>query len=484
MTFQILDGLKDYGRMHWKYNDSNDAIALQAFQSLLILRPADIYDTAPSDFLEKVTERTHRDFSYNESIHEEPYPMLLSCYGAVTMLGEVLHELKTDGKEHPFLDAEYLARQFFNRTFHNNISEIYVDSNGGRQMDLYLWKFDKTGNQTKLFHKVAAGNPPVIQLYGLDHWARATWPPPNEPPCGYNNDLRACRKEEQNTWMIATAVSVAGVICLSVIFAATWWLSRLNANVTAVQTWWIIEPTELEFPLANSFRSAHESKGLTSVFRAQHVAERFSSARLRGIPVLVENITTVAADFAHSPFDRIRNRHVLLRRLNQMLSITHPNILRLYGLTALGGGHHIRISAVTEAPQRGCIYDVFEGLINLDLILISSFITDFLQGVTFIHSSPIGYHGCLCGFHCQIDKHFTLKIGGLINSQLCEGGNGDCSGEPSSTAWRQRIRSVHNVSTEFQQKSEISAVGVILWELLAKEKFTGTVRLAYAFTSK
>ncbi|XP_055335689.1 uncharacterized protein LOC129586453 [Paramacrobiotus metropolitanus] len=151
MALEVMVNEKAYGRMHWKYDNEDDQNAFQAFQSLLVMRPADIYESptgnARGNLAHRFMAHTERDFSYSYSIEDEPFPHLLSSYYAVTIVAEVFNDLRSDGEDHPYQDGAYLARQFFNRTFDCNISQIYMDKNGNRQIDSYVWRFDENGTQ-------------------------------------------------------------------------------------------------------------------------------------------------------------------------------------------------------------------------------------------------------------------------------------------------------------------------------------------------
>ncbi|XP_055335687.1 atrial natriuretic peptide receptor 1-like [Paramacrobiotus metropolitanus] len=473
MALEIMINKKAYGRMHWKYEDENDQIAFQAFQSLLLMRPADIHESprARSDLAQRFMAHTERDFSYTYSIEDEPFPLMLSSYYAVRILAEVMNDLRSDGCEHPYHDGSYLAKQFLNRTFDRNISEIYMDANGSRHIDLYMWRFDENGTQKAFLCKRAIGNPPLVQLYDLRYWAgNGTWPPLNEPKCGYNTEPgKICYPN--GTSVTSLAVSGALVVCVVTVCIAIWFVKRSNSM--ALTVWWRIDQSKIEFPTRCS---GYDSRFTAPKPQAQDThhssfdqACKYVSAKLKGLDVTIEELA-VAMD--GNVIDHIASTRNVLHYMEKLRTFNHPHVARFYGITMLGNSRSSQIGVITDRAGRGCLYDVFKGLISLDMTLISSLVNDFLQGVMCIHSTSLEYHGCLCGYHCHVDKHFTLKISGLINSRLQ---NSICSFQESyiHTGFCRHLWKKEEVSSiEWNQKGDVYATCVVLWELLTTQKFT------------
>ncbi|XP_055335688.1 atrial natriuretic peptide receptor 1-like [Paramacrobiotus metropolitanus] len=382
----------------------------------------------------------------------------------------VMNDLGSDGKDHPYQDGAYLAKQFLNRTFDRNSSQIYVDSNGSRQVDLYMWRFDgKFGNGTQqaFLYKRAAGNPPLIQLYDLPLWAGGgTWPPLNAPKCGYNSE-HGCRLNVSASSVTSLSVSGVLVICAITVCLAVWFAKRSSAM--ALKSWWKINESDLEFSIRYS---AYEDGVPPTKSQASYSAAckyEYISARCKGLDVTIE-VMTVDSD--GSLIDRIASTKAFLHFMEKLRTLSHSHVARFHGITMLGKCRSNLIGVITERAGRGCLYDIFEGLISLDLSLISSLVNDFFLGVQFVHATSLEYHGCLCGYHCHVDKHFTLKISGLINSRLESSISSFHGNHLHGGICRQLWRKENAFSVEQKQKVDVYAVCVVLWELLTMQKFT------------
>ncbi|OWF54640.1 Atrial natriuretic peptide receptor 2 [Mizuhopecten yessoensis] len=98
---------------------------------------------------------------------------------------------------------------------------------------------------------------------------------------------------------------------------------------------------------------------------------------------------------------------VSLMEMKQMRDIACPNLTRLVGL-AIEPSH---VTLVTEYCPRGSLQDILENdSIQLDIDFKNALLTDLVQGMAYLHASPIEVHGNLNSSNCVIDGRFVLKI--------------------------------------------------------------------------
>lgn len=102
-----------------------------------------------------------------------------------------------------------------------------------------------------------------------------------------------------------------------------------------------------------------------------------------------------------------------------MRDITHENLTRFVGLCV----EEPNYAVVTELSTRGSLRDMLENeSIKIDWPFKYSMISDIVEGLLFMHSSPIEYHGRLKSLNCVIDSRFMVKLTGYgmreVNEQL------------------------------------------------------------------
>ncbi|OQV17198.1 hypothetical protein BV898_08691 [Hypsibius exemplaris] len=90
-----------------------------------------------------------------------------------------------------------LSRMFLNRTFPGDLSDIFIDSNGNRRVELVVSYFpDEKGSARMVYLQQVKEN--GFKLFALQNisssWPNGMWPPPNEPKCGYADEKSACAK--------------------------------------------------------------------------------------------------------------------------------------------------------------------------------------------------------------------------------------------------------------------------------------------------
>lgn len=90
-----------------------------------------------------------------------------------------------------------------------------------------------------------------------------------------------------------------------------------------------------------------------------------------------------------------------------MRDITHENLTRFVGLCL----EEKNIALLTELSVRGSLRDLLENdKFNIDWTFKYSMMTDIVEGMHFLHSSEIQYHGRLKSTNCVVDGRFMVKI--------------------------------------------------------------------------
>lgn len=98
-----------------------------------------------------------------------------------------------------------------------------------------------------------------------------------------------------------------------------------------------------------------------------------------------------------------------LYELKIMKDLSHDNLVKFYGACFDGPKNFI----LCEYCLRGSLQDVLEGQsssFKLNLSFRLSLITDLVNGMNYLHKSPIKSHGALKSSNCLVDSRFAVKI--------------------------------------------------------------------------
>ncbi|XP_015787286.1 atrial natriuretic peptide receptor 1-like [Tetranychus urticae] len=107
------------------------------------------------------------------------------------------------------------------------------------------------------------------------------------------------------------------------------------------------------------------------------------------------------------PVKKFSINRALLMELKQMRETLHENLSRFVGLCTEEPNRAI----ITELCLRGSLRDLLENeAIQLDWVFKYAMITDIAEGMGYLHSSPIQFHGNLNSSNCIINERFTVKI--------------------------------------------------------------------------
>lgn len=161
-----------------------------------------------------------------------------------------------------------------------------------------------------------------------------------------------------------------------------------------------------------------------------------------------------------------------------MRDVNHDNLVRFIGLCV----QEPNIAVVTELATRGSLRDMLENeSVKIDWMFKYSMISDLVEGLLYLHSSPIQYHGRLKSTVCVIDSRFTVKISnfGLVPLHRQIDKQADETFNPRELFWTapEHLRS-HDPTQSGSKKGDVYSFSIILQEVVTRSgPFEGVKRV-------
>ncbi|XP_021340544.1 atrial natriuretic peptide receptor 1-like [Mizuhopecten yessoensis] len=364
----------DVGNMSWMRNDANDAKARKAYDSVLLVQPRRPESPEFLQFEQDVKNRSLQDYNFIYGDIEVNI-FITAFYDSFLIYAQILNETLTDGGD--ILDGFNLTRRIWGRTFQGIGGTIAIDHNGDRDTDFSLLDMDTSTGDFKVVGNYFGELKKFKFVDGVSiYWPQGRGPPVNKPRCGFTGDAPECQTFELSAVAIAGIAFTCVIVVLALIAALTYRKLKLESDLHSL--WWKIKSTDLLSGNAGS-----------------RVISRLS---------LVQGATVAIKKFKIKQFNVDR---VSLMEMKQMRDIACPNLTRLVGL-AIEPSH---VTLVTEYCPRGSLQDILENdSIQLDIDFKNALLTDLVQGMAYLHASPIEVHGNLNSSNCVIDGRFVLKI--------------------------------------------------------------------------
>ncbi|KAK8405682.1 hypothetical protein O3P69_001881 [Scylla paramamosain] len=236
---------------------------------------------------------------------------------------------------------------------------------------------------------------PELHLTSPIHWKTGV-PPIDEPPCGY----RGLKCQSQTGEIIAGVTGGVVLLLLVVSLVAYSLLWKIDYKDIKINDW-----TPNHIPAANKL-----SRGLYATVRSSQLSlnsnldldYRYASVHTqlgtyKGRVVAVKQISSKAVDITR----RIK------KELKTVRDLRHDNLLGFVG--ACVDPPHVCI--ITEYCSRGSLKDILDNEdVKLDNMFIASLIGDIVQGMIYLHDSPVKSHGNLKSSNCLVDSRWVVKI--------------------------------------------------------------------------
>ncbi|XP_060028242.1 guanylate cyclase 2G-like [Erinaceus europaeus] len=417
--FIILQQLEDH---FWKEAMTNQRVIHfpKIYESVLLIALS-FYEDSSRDkgFRKQVYQKLKRPpFHSSISAEDQVSPYSAFLHDAVLLYAQTVKQMIQAGSD--FHDGRLLVSTLrgSNQTSLRGITgPIYVDLQGERCMDYSIYVLQKSGNGSRFLPFLHYDGYQKI-IRPMKNFSSITWLhgslSEDKAGCGVYNEL--CETKPTFTGGIAGILTmsflatVLGVVTIGLIIR----IQRQNKDIL-----WQINYKDITIlpqsksPPKGTPVSRRNSSSSSSVM----VSGDFSSCvksqleeELYYAPVGLYQGNCVALHFVGDQAEAWLRKPSVLQETRLMYGLRHENIIHFFGIC----GEPPNICIVTQYCQKGSLKDVLRNSDNeMDWIFKLSFAYDIVNGMLFLHRSPLRSHGNLKPSTCLVNSRMQVKLSGF-----------------------------------------------------------------------
>ncbi|GFN91946.1 guanylate cyclase [Plakobranchus ocellatus] len=406
----------------WEYGGANDEENRAYLESLgqaffpYIERWPEI--RRGNNFIEELIRRSREDYGYDYG-NQLPPMFVSGYYDAVMLYAQVLNETLSAGGSPT--DGFMITECFLNRTFQGILKEVKINEDGVRLNDVTFGYYDlKTADwkRASIWH-YRTGSFDVIDRPGFVFRYNDNVPPPNEPECGYQG--KKCKPSDNRRNMLTLVLGLLAGLLLSAALVGALLYRVWKKQIRHDLWWWKIEASELllvNSELQSVFGSTIKASTTSSVYSPSFIGSRRNDSLTDQEDWSLANSDIVCDEScAIWKGQRVRVNKLTLKQLTpsqpflsefaSIREVTHANIVRVLGACLESS----LTAVITEICSKGSLEDLLGNTnVTLDDQFKLSLCTDIINGLYYLHESPVRCHGRLSSQVCLIDNRFTVKL--------------------------------------------------------------------------
>ncbi|CAH1778210.1 unnamed protein product [Owenia fusiformis] len=449
------------------------------------------------EFRVELTKRMREQYNYgNDKVTEGSiYSVFLydTVLAYLTAVNRVIKNDKNDPNVNPFsgdtLLSEVRKKDF---RFSGRSGEVSFDtSNGDRFPNFTI--LHKGRDKFEPFAYMYLSNDQNKQLtfdqiVSPNFYTSDKSPPPAIPKCGYSGTL--CPRELQDGEIAGIISSIAIILTIGVIGGIIFLQRKRKAEAELLQSIWKI-PYQQITP-ANLTKKRPEGKSHSTIgskvsmntnehseqgahASPSKVLAAAGGAGTAGAAIIDQNIK-VGIYKGYTVYLKPLNLSVLMsltkedhQEMKDMKDLNHENINKFFGLTVT----NVNAAIVSFHCPKNSLEDIINNSdIKLDFMFKHSMLCDLVEGMKYLHSSPLGSHGSLKSSNCLVDGRWQLKIGDYGLSRVHLQARID-AGEDSdyyAKLWTApELLRMTNPPPSGTQKGDVYSFAIILHELMLRE---------------
>ncbi|XP_077283133.1 guanylate cyclase 32E [Arctopsyche grandis] len=404
-----------HGLLRDKEVNSQDDFVSRAFRSFLGIVPS--ASKGFTNFSKEVNKYMEMPpFNYRNAVTKLGgmkmiRPEAAFLYDAIHLYAGALLNALREGQNPR--NGTYIIASIKNTHYHSAMGYMaYMDDNGDAEGNYTLIGLMKSSDSFGLFpmgtltrkqHNDSAL--PELKLIHEIKW-RGNGPPISEPVCGFRGE-----KCITHTGEISAGVAGGVLLLLAVISLVLYRNWRYEQELDSLL--WKLDFREIKI----SDEKENPANGVSKTTRPAQPMVRTSQVSLSSNP---------EADFRYSSIftevgvykgrvlaiKRVRKKSIDITRqmkkeLKIMRDLRHDNLNGFIGACI----DPPNICIVSEYCNRGSLKDILDNEdIRLDSMFIASLVGDIIRGMSYLHESPLHYHGCLQSSNCLVDSRWVVKL--------------------------------------------------------------------------
>ncbi|RWS16378.1 atrial natriuretic peptide receptor 1-like protein [Dinothrombium tinctorium] len=424
----------------YRRDDPNNEIAKIIYDSLLVISIRQPTGVKYEHFKTVVSKHLSRNSAKNDELRFNL--LIMGAYDCIITYAWALNKTLTN-KRRPD-DGLALTRSMWNVSFTNGaIEDFFINENGDRKADFTLKDFNLQSKEMTV----------VATYYGLIdslqftagtaiHWpAPGNMPPLDVPFCGFSGDAPQCQ-EKKLKW------------------------DEIRFDEKLPRSFGTLVKSEEHLPLIASQQTQRRGSARN---KNNNYLSMFDTtpATYKGMRVAVKRLQ----------MSKLIVNTELLVEMRQLRDINHENLIRFIGLCP----EENHIAVLCEFGSRGCLTELLQNdEITIDWPFRFSIIGDIIEGMCFLHSSPIAFHGRLKSTNCVIDGRFMVKIANFGLNEILRQARAETGVhlrvDTRSLLWTapEHLRAEQNYFGS--QKGDVYSFAIILQEIISRsspfESFT------------
>ncbi|XP_055353239.1 atrial natriuretic peptide receptor 1-like [Paramacrobiotus metropolitanus] len=381
------------GRATWRFGDPDDEIVRIIYRYLLFVSCPTNKNPAANNLNERIKNRTLESYGLKYDWDEEVTMYASSYYLGIQVLAQTLVSDNFLNRVNPILGTD-LRRAMWNRTYDTELGRYRINANGDLDNEYGIKGIVDESEDFQVFLKLNRSAGRLFKIMN-DSWPLNGTLPRNRPKCGYTGEDRKCLIGS-NLLLIAAVTLCSS--CSVVLLLALAGFLRLKRYQRLHSVDWLIPATEVkrQFSMktmsSDMPRISYSAKGNETCHKVCLYRDNKVWCRVIDGPAFT-SAQRSWADF--------------IRCTNQRKSIKHSNIANFIGVIL----EKSELAIVTEHFQKGSVNQLINYRTSfLDSLLKIAFLTDIVQGLSYIHASSVKAHRSLKSPNCMVTNQLTIKL--------------------------------------------------------------------------